>query len=92
MSLVISDNLAYANTPIDVAACDAWQEMNGNIAADPKFCSVDSNDFSVSSNSPAFTHAHGPLGAIPEPGCKDTPLMRATWSSVKLLPMGSSRE
>lgn len=81
------NNLVWGNQWGDgVAACPAWFSGNGNIQADPRFCSAATGDYSLPPDSPAMTHPAGPLGALVAPGCANGVAVRqTTWSVIKAL-------
>ncbi len=83
---LLQDNLAWQNSGGDgVGECPAWWDRNGNIVADPFFCDRENGDFSLRDDSPAYNAPNGPIGAVPEIGCKGTPVERTTWGRLKAL-------
>lgn len=66
----VQDNLLWQNTGGSAGGeCTSWVDSDGNITADPLFCDLSAEDFSLRPGSPALTHPAGPLGALVEPGC-----------------------
>jgi hypothetical protein len=83
---LIRNNLAWQNVGgHGVGDCATWWQSDGNIVADPYFCSPMSGDYSLAQNSPAFTHEAGPLGAFHLPGCGPVSVERTTWGRIKTL-------
>jgi hypothetical protein len=78
------DNLVWAASwGNGGGTCANWFASDGNVVADPRFCSPGTDDYSLSDNSPAMSHTSGPLGAVPEPGCSLSPTERHTWGWIK---------
>jgi len=73
-------NLIWGNAPSEVSGCEAAEAIA--VLADPLFCSPETDDYSVSANSPAFVDG-GFFGAIETPGCSATVVHQATWGQVK---------
>ncbi len=71
-----SCNLFWANSPgSDVQTCAVTIGSNGNLEADPLFCSVDTPDYRLQSTSPgapAFSGGCGLIGALGV-GCEPIP-------------------
>jgi hypothetical protein len=78
------NNLAWMNTGGEgTGGCPDWWQSNGNLVADPYFCS--SGDYTLAEDSPAIMHPAGPLGAFPTPGCGPVPTVPTTWGRLKTL-------
>jgi hypothetical protein len=81
---IARDNLVWAASwGNDGGTCANWFASDGNLVADPRFCSPGTDDYSLSDNSPAMSHTSGPLGAVPEPGCSLSPTELHTWGWIK---------
>ena len=55
-----------------VDAVAGQDSINGNLWVNPGFCGAGQGDFTLASNSPCFTAACGPMGALGE-GCAESP-------------------
>ncbi|MFH1277487.1 MAG: right-handed parallel beta-helix repeat-containing protein [Candidatus Eisenbacteria bacterium] len=81
----------YGNSGGDWAGCFADQNgVDGNFSADPLFCDLASNDFTLRGDSPCLSGNHpdgydcGQIGAFGE-GCGSTSIHRTSWGGVKSL-------
>jgi len=75
-------NLIWVNASPDLGGCEG--ALAKAIIADPLFCSPETDDFSLSANSPAFVGGKA-LGAIETPGCGAVPVHSITWGQIKTL-------
>ena len=76
----------YGNAGGDWVGCvAALNGTNGNIAADPRFCNLQSGDLTIAEESPcapAQSGGCGLIGALP-PACQTSAVEPATWGQVK---------
>jgi hypothetical protein len=60
---------------------------NGNVSADPLFCDIAGDDYTLHANSPCAPDSNpdcGLIGAWPV-GCADTPVEKTTWGAIKAM-------
>ena len=78
----------YANEGGDwVGPISGQFGISGNISADPLFCSVEDDDFTLHANSPCAPDSNpecGLIGAWPV-GCSSTPVGATTWGAIKAM-------
>jgi len=72
-------NLFWGNQPFD-----SLENWDAQIVADPLFCSVATDDYSLSYGSPGFVGGSF-LGAIPESGCALVRVSAASWGHIKAM-------
>jgi len=83
----ISCNDVYNNAAADYSGIADFTGLNGNISADPQFCSVDDNDFHLTFPSPCMppNNTCGLLMGALGPGCDQLrPLKITAYSPVNL--------
>ena len=86
--ITLTDNLFWNNgnrhvQDIEDSLPENWEDFN--VLADPLFCGPDADNFTVSIESPALTHANGPIGAFTGPGCgPGVPVERTSWGTLKM--------
>jgi len=64
-----SCNDVWNNTPSNYGGCADQTGQHGNISADPRFCHLSPDDYSVAAGSPILGGECGTMGAIDMAGC-----------------------
>lgn len=90
-----SCNDVWNNSPGNYGAnCGDLTGTAGNISADPQFCDLYNNVYSLATGSPALIQGCGAMGAVPDSGCDSADLPSCefpvgaeskSWGSIKTL-------
>jgi hypothetical protein len=80
---LVRNNLFWNPRGEEDQGCEVDWESQGNLVADPLFCDLDSEVYTLAQNSPALLHPAGPLGVFPTPGCSPVQVIATTWGRLK---------